>query len=87
MQAGGLAEVSAAKADGRWAVAYEPQRNAGLPEDFIETLSGNAKAAAAFAVLDKTGQYALILPLLKATTPEIRLARVRKTIARLSGDK
>jgi uncharacterized protein YdeI (YjbR/CyaY-like superfamily) len=87
MQAAGLAEVAAAKADGRWAVAYEPQREAGLPEDLAAELSGNAKAAAAFAALDKTGQYALILPLLKATTPEIRRARVRKAVARLSGDE
>lgn len=87
MQAAGLAEVAAAKADGRWAVAYEPQRNAALPEDLVAALNGNAKAAAVFAALDKTGQYALILPLLKATTPKIRLARLEKAIARLSGDK
>jgi uncharacterized protein YdeI (YjbR/CyaY-like superfamily) len=87
MQAAGLAEVAAAKADGRWAVAYEPQRHAGLPEDLAAALSGNAKAAAAFAALDRTGQYALILPLLKATTPKIRLARVEKAVARLSGDE
>ncbi len=87
MKAGGRAEIAAAKADGRWAVAYEPQRKAGLPEDLAEALSGNAKAAAAFAALDRTGQYALILPLLKATTPEVRLARVRKAIARLAGDE
>lgn len=87
MQAAGLAEVAAAKADGRWAVAYEPQRNAVLPEDLVAALNGNAKAAAAFAALDKTGQYALILPLLKATTPKIRLTHLEKAIARLSGDK
>ncbi len=87
MRAAGLAEVAAAKADGRWAVAYQPQRHAGLPEDLGAALSTNAKAAAAFAALDRTGQYALILPLLKATTPKIRLARVEKAIARLSGDE
>jgi uncharacterized protein YdeI (YjbR/CyaY-like superfamily) len=87
MQAAGLAEVAAAKADGRWAVAYEPQRHAGLPEELAAALSANAKAATAFAALDKTGQYALILPLLKATTPKIRLARAEKAIARLSGDE
>jgi len=87
MRAAGLAEVAAAQADGRWAVAYEPQGKAGLPEDLATALGGNAKAAAAFASLDRTGQYMLILPLLKATTPEIRLARVNKAIARLAGDE
>ncbi len=87
MQAAGLAEVAAAKADGRWAVAYEPQRKAGLPEDLVAAMNGNPKAAAAVAALDRIGQYALILPLLKATTPKIRLARIEKAVARLSGNK
>jgi len=34
--------------------------------------------------LDKSGQYALILPLLKATTPQIRAARLKKAIAKLA---
>jgi len=33
MRAPGLAEVEAAKADGRWAAAYESQRNATVPAD------------------------------------------------------
>lgn len=32
MRPGGLAEVDAAKADGRWAAAYESQKEAGVPE-------------------------------------------------------
>ncbi|MCV9962597.1 YdeI/OmpD-associated family protein [Pararhizobium sp. BT-229] len=54
-----------------------------MPDDLAAALSENAAAAAAFDRLDKTGQYALILPLLKATTPETRLARVRKAITKL----
>jgi uncharacterized protein YdeI (YjbR/CyaY-like superfamily) len=33
MRPSGLAEVEAAKADGRWAAAYEPQRTASVPPD------------------------------------------------------
>ena len=33
MRPSGLAEVDAAKADGRWAAAYESQRNATVPPD------------------------------------------------------
>lgn len=79
----GLAEVAAAQADGRWAVAYEPQRKAGLPDDVAAALGENARAKTAFEQLDKSGQYALILPLLKATTQEIRAARLKKAIAKL----
>ena len=83
MQARGLAEVAAAQADGRWAAAYQPQRNAELPPAFAAALEQNERARAAFEQLDKTGQYAVILPVLKATTPAIRLMRIQKAIARL----
>lgn len=84
MRPAGLAEVAAAKADGRWAVAYAPQRDTGLPDDLAAALAENAAAGAAFARLDKTGQYAIVLPLLKATTPEVRVARLGKAITRLA---
>ncbi|MBB3162254.1 uncharacterized protein YdeI (YjbR/CyaY-like superfamily) [Rhizobium laguerreae] len=84
MRPAGLAEVAAAKADGRWAAAYAPQRDASLPDDLLAALAENAAAGAAFARLDKTGQYAIVLPLLKATTPEVRVARLGKAITRLA---
>lgn len=89
MQAGrmrpvGLAEVEAARADGRWAVAYEPQRTAALPDDLVAALRANPAAGAAFEKLDRTGQYALVLPLLKATTSKIRAARLEKAVAKLA---
>ncbi len=83
MQAPGLAEVAAAQADGRWAIAYQPQRDADLAPDIVAALKDNAPAAAAFERLDKTGRYAIFLPVLKAVTPEIRAARLGKAIARL----
>ncbi|WP_244448061.1 YdeI/OmpD-associated family protein [Neorhizobium vignae] len=83
MQPAGLAAVEVAKADGRWAVAYAPQREAGLPDDLMAALAKNTAAGAAFDKLDKTGQYAVVLPLLKAMTPEIRGARLEKAVAKL----
>lgn len=83
MRAPGLAEVAAAQADGHWAAAYEPQRNARLPPDLAAALEQNERARTAFEQLDKTGQYAIILPVLKATTPAIRLIRLQKAIAKL----
>jgi uncharacterized protein YdeI (YjbR/CyaY-like superfamily) len=84
MRPGGLAEVAAAKADGRWAAAYEPQRTAALPPDLVAALAGNARASAAFERLGRTDRYAVILPLLKARTPEARTRLLARTIARLA---
>jgi uncharacterized protein YdeI (YjbR/CyaY-like superfamily) len=83
MRAPGMAEVAAAQADGRWAAAYEPQRNARLPPDLAAALEQNEPARAAFERLNRTGRYAVILPVLKATTPAARVLQVRKTIAKL----
>ena len=38
MQAPGLAEILAAKADGRWDAAYESQKNATIPPDLAAAL-------------------------------------------------
>lgn len=83
MRTRGLTEVAAAQADGRWAAAYESQRNAQLPPDVAAALEQSERAKTAFAQLDKSGQYAIILPILKATTPAIRGSRLRKAISKL----
>ncbi|MGH2402567.1 MAG: YdeI/OmpD-associated family protein [Candidatus Limnocylindria bacterium] len=83
MRPRGLAEVAAAQADGRWAAAYQPQRNFQVPPDLAAALEHNELASAAFEQLDKTRQYAIILPVLKATSPTMRAARVDKAIATL----
>jgi uncharacterized protein YdeI (YjbR/CyaY-like superfamily) len=83
MKPPGLVEIAAAKADGRWTAAYEPQRNVTPPADFTVALKHNAKARAAFARMDKTTRYAVILPILKATNPKQRTARLQKALARL----
>jgi uncharacterized protein YdeI (YjbR/CyaY-like superfamily) len=85
MRAPGMAEVAAAQADGRWAAAYAPQRNARLSPDIAAALEQNERARTAFEQLDKTNQYAILLPVLKAASPGIRVIRLRKAIARLEG--
>lgn len=83
MQPAGLREIEAAKLDGRWAVAYEAQRNFTIPDDFETALRQNELARHAFNQLNKSEQYAIILPLLKATTAERRVDRLQKAIANL----
>jgi uncharacterized protein YdeI (YjbR/CyaY-like superfamily) len=87
MRAPGLAEVAAAKADGRWDAAYESQKEAGTPPDLAAALAGDEQAAAAFAQLGRTARYAVILRLLKARTPATRAARLAKTITQLAAGR
>ncbi|WP_283133612.1 YdeI/OmpD-associated family protein [Rhizohabitans arisaemae] len=85
MRPPGLAEVAAAQADGRWASAYTAQRDTPLPADLAEALAACPEAAARFEALGRTARYHVVLPLLKTRTPAGRAARLRKTIADLSG--
>lgn len=87
MRPAGLAEVAAAKADGRWEAAYESQRDAAVPPDLAAALAGNARASAAFECLGRSDRYAVILPLLKARTPETRARILARAVARLAAQK
>ena len=83
MRPSGLAEVQAAKADGRWDAAYESQREATVPPDLGAALAASPLAATAFASLSKTSQYAVILDVVTARTPTTREAHIDKAIAEL----
>jgi uncharacterized protein YdeI (YjbR/CyaY-like superfamily) len=80
MHAAGLREVDAAKADGRWAQAYDPPSQAEVPEDFLAALRKNKKAAAFFATLTKRNTYPVVYRLQTAKTPETRAKRITAMI-------
>jgi len=75
----GWKEVEAAKADGRWAQAYDSPANATIPDDFLQELSNNKQALAFFESLNKTNKFAIIWRLQTAKKPETREKR-KKTI-------
>jgi len=83
MRPAGLAEVEAAKADGRWAAAYESQRNATVPPDLAAALAASPQAAQAFDALTKTQRYAVILKLVTARTATARAAQLRSAMTAL----
>ncbi|MDP3852527.1 YdeI family protein [Phenylobacterium sp.] len=85
MAPAGLAEVAAAKADGRWASAYEPQSRAEAPPELEAALAGDARAAGAFSGLSRTARYAMILDIVTARTDATRAARLAKVMAALRG--
>jgi uncharacterized protein YdeI (YjbR/CyaY-like superfamily) len=84
MRPWGVAEVEAAKADGRWAAAYASQRNAAVPADLAAALDEDPRAANAFASLGKTERYAIILRLETARTPASRARHLRDAMSRLA---
>ena len=86
MRPSGIAEVEAARADGRWDAAYESQRDASVPPDLEAALAENPVAARAFAARSKTGQYAVILDLITARTTGTRAARLGKALAELESE-
>ena len=83
MRAAGLAEVEAAKADGRWADAYPPHSRAEPPSDLQAALDASPKAAAFFATLKGANRYALIYRVLDAKRPETRAKRIAQFVAML----
>lgn len=87
MRPPGLAEVDAAKTDGRWEAAYESQKDATVPPDLAVALKANKPARDFFNQLGKTDQYLVMLPLLKARTPESRAARLQKMVGDLAAAK
>jgi uncharacterized protein YdeI (YjbR/CyaY-like superfamily) len=88
MRPAGLAEVEAAKADGRWEAAYEGQRTAKVPEDLQRELDRNDAAREFFAALDSANRYAIVYRLNDAKKPETRERRLRKFVAMLErGEK
>jgi uncharacterized protein YdeI (YjbR/CyaY-like superfamily) len=88
MRPAGLAEVEAAKADGRWEAAYEGQRTAEVPADLQRELDASPTASKFFAGLDSANRYAVIYRLGDAKKPETRERRLRKFVAMLErGEK
>jgi uncharacterized protein YdeI (YjbR/CyaY-like superfamily) len=83
MRAAGLAAIEAARADGRWHAAYEPQSTATVPEDLQRELDSRPRAAAFFASLDSRNRYAILYRLQDAKKPETRARRLAQFVAML----
>lgn len=59
MRPAGLAEVEAAKSDGRWERAYAGSATISIPADFQVALSAVPTAKAFFETLNKTNRYSI----------------------------
>jgi uncharacterized protein YdeI (YjbR/CyaY-like superfamily) len=83
MRQPGIAAVEAAQADGRWAVAYESQKNATVPDDFASALAQYRAAKTFFDALSKANRYAFIWRVATSRTPQSRQDRIKKFVAML----
>jgi uncharacterized protein YdeI (YjbR/CyaY-like superfamily) len=83
----GLAQVNAAKADGRWAAAYAPMREATkatVPADLMRAISANAKARATFQSLDKANLFSLTYRTNSMKTAEGRARKIATLVSTLA---
>lgn len=76
----GLKEIEAAKADGRWAAAYDSPSEMKIPDDFMTELSKNKEALTFFESLNKTNKYAIGWRLQTAKKPETREKRMKQIL-------
>jgi uncharacterized protein YdeI (YjbR/CyaY-like superfamily) len=84
MEPAGLAEIERAKADGRWAAAYDGQRTSTVPDDLAAALAGNAAAREFFSTLDGANRYAILHRLQSAKKPETRARRLAQFVEMLT---
>lgn len=76
MAPAGVNEVEAAKADGRWAKAYDSSTTMEVPPDFLKELTKYPGAKEFFESLNKTNRYAVLWRLQTAKTDATRAKRM-----------
>ena len=83
MRPQGMAQIEAARADGRWDVAYAPASKAQVPPDFQAALDQSPEAAAFFATLTGANRYAILYRIETAKKPETRARKIATFIGML----
>ena len=83
MKPAGLRAVESAKKDGRWAQAYESQKNISVPQDFQSALNKNKKAKAFFDTLKSSERYSFLFRIHTAKKAETRAKLIQKFVEML----
>ncbi|HEX4235539.1 MAG TPA: YdeI/OmpD-associated family protein [Caldimonas sp.] len=84
MQPAGQAQVDAAKADGRWARAYDGARTSTVPDDLQGALDASPAAKKFFATINATNRYAVLWRVQTAVKPETRAKRIALLVEMLA---
>jgi uncharacterized protein YdeI (YjbR/CyaY-like superfamily) len=87
MHEAGRAQVQAARADGRWAAAYEPQSRATVPADLRTALDEDPAAREFFETLTGQRRYAFLYRLHHVTRPDARARRIASYVELLREGK
>jgi uncharacterized protein YdeI (YjbR/CyaY-like superfamily) len=80
----GLAQVEAARADGRWDAAYASASRIEVPADLQAALDANPEAAAFFATLTGANRYAVLYRIGAVKKPETRARKIADYVAMLA---
>jgi uncharacterized protein YdeI (YjbR/CyaY-like superfamily) len=83
----GQEQIDKAKADGRWAAAYDAQSTMETPDYFLKELSRHPKAEAFFSTLNRSNKFAIIWRLQTAKTEATRNKRIEQFITMLEAGK
>ena len=81
MRARGLAQIEAAKGDGRWEAAYAPASRAEVPPDLQAALDRSPAAAAFFATLTGANRYAILYRIGAVKRVETRARKIGEFVA------
>jgi uncharacterized protein YdeI (YjbR/CyaY-like superfamily) len=84
MQPAGQAQIDAAKADGRWAQAYDGARTSTVPEDLVAALDANPAAKAFFGTINASNRYAVLWRIQTAVKPQTRAKRIAQLVDMLA---
>ena len=84
MQPAGQAQIDAAKADGRWAKAYDGARTSSVPADLQAALDASPEAKAFFATINASNRYAVLWRVQTAVKPETRARRIAQLVEMLA---
>lgn len=83
MTPAGLAHVDLAKSNGRWEQGYSGGKGAEIPQDFLDAVARNPKAAETLKALNTQNRYAIYYRLTTAKRPETRVKRMADFVAKL----
>ncbi len=83
----GFAEIEKAKADGRWARAYDSHSTMTEQEDLLKELKKDKTVKVYYESLNKTNKFAINFRLQTAKKPETRVKRLQEIMAMLRAGK
>lgn len=83
----GMAEIDAARSDGRWESAYAGSADMVMPDELLAAISADPAAAVMFETLNATNRFAIYHRVVTARTPETRARRIAVLVEGLAAGR